>query len=72
MEKFSHQLFFQGEDSQDLSHDDDNHDETDHIDISKVKPKFLRTFNSHSKSSRTSHCLTLLVFQQKATEVFFE
>ena len=50
MEKFSHQLFYQGGDSQDLSHDDDNHYENDQIDISKVKPKFLRTFNSHSKS----------------------
>ena len=50
MEKFSHPLFYQGGDSQDSSHDDNNHDETDHIDISKVKPKFLRTFNSHSKS----------------------
>ena len=55
MEKVSHQLFYQGGDSQDLSHDDDNnHYENDQIDISKVKQKFLRTFNSHSMSSKSS------------------
>ena len=55
MEKFSHHLFYQGGDSQDLSHDDDNnHYENDQIDISKVKQKFLRTFNSHSMSSKSS------------------
>ena len=40
MEKFSHQLFYQGVDSQDSSHDDDNHDETDQI-LSESLKHFL-------------------------------
>ena len=49
MEKFSHPLFYQGGDSQDLSHDDDNHYENDQIDISKVKPKYLKVMGRKAK-----------------------